>query len=1017
MARNWFKRLTLAIAAIGALAMGAIASDLDNPYVKGQFVVKMAANTTLAQATLMSNAKGMLVASVMRRPGYFVFALPDPNALDERAQMEENLTYYRNHPLIRGIIPNYIVEKHQIPNDPAFGPATTEQWNLFRINLPGGAGAWATHKGLAGVAVVDLDSDFDLDHPDFFDEFIVTRFLPGWNAYTETPDVRPAVPPPYFSHGTMTASVIIAGTNNGIGMAGVTWEGVKVAPVQIATPAPQAALTANLILNGYQWVVDYNRGGIPFVAQNMSYGGGSPMLLDEDYFHEIRSFGTILCASSGNSRPFPAGFPASYPYVVSIGATRYAAGAQGIPTSYSSPGTADGSRKVDLAAPSGDDPADAPVVALDYGGGVGGGGGTSYSCPTVVGAIALLYSAGMSRADIVQALKDTAVVAAGDPKPNLDTGWGEIDVAAAMALITPGIAPQIPSTDNVTFGYQTVHVKFRMFNIRTAGPAPTVTVEKADGSYSHVVSPSDYTVTADPVDPRVVFVEGKIRLSEAGSLDEADWKVIVEGTEVAPGVGVFSAERLIKVRYFVLPAGTSMASVPFGIEGVSSPPGGRKPETVYGADVVMHRWIPTGSGSYAMYSSALPNTQDAGFTPLSLEVIRTTHIGSSHVETPQNGPWGNGFWVTTSADSPMNFEQGPEDDIVSYKVKLKAGWNQVGNPYPFYVDWPGVLVQELPSQRILTIDQAATELIIRPQLYRYELMLDGSKMYTWKSPPTGQMIPFESHWIFAFEECYVIVQPTPAPQRLRSGAAAPPVRGEGWLKQVRVSNGKLQDAQNFFGMTRSVNPVFDQVAEPPTSPGGVGAWFEHASGSRLSQDVREMSLGKEEYRLRVRPVTAGADVVISWNDIVTSNRRQRLSIKDMATGRTLAMQPSGAYTFRADENVTPREFVITVLPDAAGKLVIGAVRIAGGSRGAGDFSIQYSLSADAMVTVRILGTTGKTIANLDSRSRSAGANAVSWNGRNTNGVAVAPGVYMVEITAETASGERARTTTPVTVTR
>ncbi|MER3462176.1 MAG: hypothetical protein C4342_04015 [Armatimonadota bacterium] len=79
--------------------------------------------------------------------------------------------------------------------------------------------------------------------------------------------------------------------------------------------------------------------------------------------------------------------------------------------------------------------------------------------------------------------------------------------------------------------------------------------------------------------------------------------------------------------------------------------------------------------------------------------------------------------------------------------------------------------------------------------------------------------------------------------------------------------------------------------------------------------------------------------------------------------------------------------------------------------------MQYSLSTDANVTVRVLSTSGQLVSQLDSALRNAGTNSVVWNGRNARGVVVAPGVYMVEITAETLAGDRVRVTTPVTITR
>lgn len=977
----------------------------DWPYVNGEIIVQMTPGSTTQQAQALASGHGLVIVKVMTTPGMYLLSLPNPSVPNHRQLSEEKVTRLRANPLVREALLNYIAELYQFPNDPEFGPGTSQQWNLFQIGLPGPSGAWATHLGLPGVNVANIDTLVDYTHSDFRTAGTQPRLLTPFD-----PDGGgiPPLPAPGFDHGTMTSSVIVAGTNNGLDMAGVTWEGVRLRLFAAKN------LSFARLFECYQRVIDDNRapGAIPYIALNMSYGSGAPNRIELQYLNHIASQGTIPVAASGNSRPWPAGWPASFPSVISVAATRFASWTKGIPTSYSSPGSTDGTRKVDIAAPSAD--FTAGVLCLMAGGGVTTGGGTSYACPTVVGAIALLYSGGMARQDIIPALKQTGVVAPGATKPNLDTGFGEIDVAAAMALITPYVKPEVPAIDNFESPYQTAEFRFRMFRVRETGPAPTVTVRKQDLSFSYVLSPSEYTITTDPLDSRVKYMAGRARLSD-GTLDPGDWEIIVEGTEMAPGSSVITGSRLIRVVYNVIPAGTSMVSTPYGVGGTGSPPGGRTPDSVFPSATIF-RWVPTGGGSYAQYLSGQPNTSGAGFTPLDMEVIRATQPGPVLIETPQSGPFGVGLWINSPSDSVMDFEQGPEEGVIWYRIKLRVGWNQIGSPFPYNVDWGTCSIVRIPTLQQHTVIQAANLGIIKPQLFRYELGLGGLKSYTWASPPNGQLIAWESHWVFANEECWLQVPPIPGTTR---GRGPEVVRGEGWLTQLRISSGGTSDSGNFFfGMTRNLNESFDLVSKPPTTPGAVSGWFVSANGqSRYAQDLRELAPTREEWRLIVRPNAPNTDVTITWSEVVRPVQRLRLTLRDVANGRVITMQPNGSYTFRADEAMTPREFRLTSQHDAVGRLVVSGVRVSGGSRSGGSFTVQYNLSSDAEVQIRILGANGRPIANLESRSRSAGQNVVVWNGRNLDGVSVAPGVYMVEITAETASGERVRTTSPITVTR
>ena len=87
-------------------------------------------------------------------------------------------------------------------------------------------------------------------------------------------------------------------------------------------------------------------------------------------------------------------------------------------------------------------------------------------------------------------------------------------------------------------------------------------------------------------------------------------------------------------------------------------------------------------------------------------------------------------------------------------------------------------------------------------------------------------------------------------------------------------------------------------------------------------------------------------------------------------------------------------------------------------RGAG-VAVSYSLSSSADVEVRILGSNGKAIRKLLSRSsRAAGMNQTVWDQKNDAGVAMPAGAYVVEIRAQSADGQQSvRAAQPILVVR
>ena len=127
------------------------------------------------------------------------------------------------------------------------------------------------------------------------------------------------------------------------------------------------------------------------------------------------------------------------------------------------------------------------------------------------------------------------------------------------------------------------------------------------------------------------------------------------------------------------------------------------------------------------------------------------------------------------------------------------------------------------------------------------------------------------------------------------------------------------------------------------------------------------------------------------------------------TGRVIAQVPQAG----------SRELTISVEPGGSVRPVIGNVIVTRPGRdNNAPVTISYALSADALVTVRVLSGSGKEVYTVTrGRADSAGENNVTWQLRDSANRAVAPGTYNIEILAETPTGERVRKLVPVTVIR
>lgn len=138
------------------------------------------------------------------------------------------------------VSPNYVYRSMAVPNDPYY----RQQWHYPHIGLPR---AWDITKGNDDIVVAVIDSGVATDHPDLRDRLLrdsrgrivgydfIRSALSAGDGDGIDPDPSDAgdeIVGPSNSHGTHVAGTVGADTNNGTGVAGVTWRG-KIMPIRV----------------------------------------------------------------------------------------------------------------------------------------------------------------------------------------------------------------------------------------------------------------------------------------------------------------------------------------------------------------------------------------------------------------------------------------------------------------------------------------------------------------------------------------------------------------------------------------------------------------------------------------------------------------------------------------------------------------------------------------------------------------------------------------------------------------
>jgi hypothetical protein len=287
---------------------------------------------------------------------------------------------------------------------------------------------WTAHVGATnwvapgpGVPVTMVDSGVDLAHEEFAgrpNTFPLNRQSFGANEDE--------------LHGTATASVVAAPVN-GKGLVGMYPQ----AKLQLWDASPTGVLTVGDEIAGLAAAARSGPGVV-----NLSLGGFDRIPVEERAIMTLVGEGSLVVASAGNDREGGSSlsYPASFPHVLTVGATDEGDRV----TSFSSASPA-----MDLAAPGQDVPVAIPQVWAPPGTQpYASVDGTSFSAPLVSAAAAAVWTLRpkLTNMQLFELMRRSARDV-GKRGWDANTGYGILNVAAALARRVPAPDPDEPNED------------------------------------------------------------------------------------------------------------------------------------------------------------------------------------------------------------------------------------------------------------------------------------------------------------------------------------------------------------------------------------------------------------------------------------------------------------------------------------------------------------------------------------------------------------------------------------------
>ena len=360
-------------------------------YVKDEMIVRFKPNTAFQREAFAVSVGANLKRSLDEAD---TVALKLPAGTN----VEDAVRYFKGQYFVQFAEPNYIAELFDTtPNDPMFA----QQYGPKIMQCPK---AWDFSLGLKSTVVAIIDTGIDLNHPDLKNKIVNSTATDGSATAQDN-----------HGHGTHVSGIIGAETNNGVGVAGVSW-GCGL----MAIKAGDGSFSYDSLIAALHYAADK---GAKVV--NMSLGGGGDSQALHDAVDYAWNAGVIVVAAAGNNGQKDVVFyPAAYANCISVGSTT----STDDRSDFSNYG-----KWVFVAAPGSN------ILSTYIGQSYTNLDGTSMACPQVAGLAGLLTAYGASRVNksmVRQIIQSTT-----DPVPGDPFKFGRVNAYKAMKAVPPPYAP------------------------------------------------------------------------------------------------------------------------------------------------------------------------------------------------------------------------------------------------------------------------------------------------------------------------------------------------------------------------------------------------------------------------------------------------------------------------------------------------------------------------------------------------------------------------------------------------
>jgi hypothetical protein len=263
---------------------------------------------------------------------------------------------------------------------------------------------------------------------------------------------------------------------------------------------------------------------------------------------------------------------------------------------------------------------------------------------------------------------------------------------------------------------------------------------------------------------------------------------------------------------------------------------------------------------------------------------------------------GKGYLTDTLVE--LEIKGVPPPSNMAYTIDLQRGWNMIGNPFEFPVDWKSAYC-EWVDWAVFSIEAdlstARENRWMEPWLWEFA---DGSYKIT------DRLLPWHGYFIKAAKSWgyyahALKIPPVPYEKREERGEER-----DGWYIRLICRAGEIEDSENFMGVSSISKDGFDffDIEKPPlpdTSFSFVYSFFPHPEwgheAGNYAQDVRGKSEGRMLWSFIIRTNKVEGDCVLKWE---THNlpRGYKITLVDLDNDKRIDMRKEKDFRFEGNKS-------------------------------------------------------------------------------------------------------------------